>query len=101
MKDENIVVQNRNLPLFFKPILWSYVFEKCDPQKMKKTIITQALSYGSFKHWDWIRSFYGDEEIKNVLASIPATTIRLKTQNLIEVIFNFNNWNHAPRSTSR
>lgn len=90
---------NPVLPDNFKPLLWSYVFEKCDPNKMKKTLIVQALSYGNLSHWNWIRSFYGDEEIKNILSSIPVNEIRPKTRNLVELIFNFNNWNYAPRGT--
>lgn len=92
---------NQVLPDNFKPLLWSYVFEKCDPIKMKKTLIVQALCYGNFSHWNWIRSFYGDKEIKNVLSNIPASEIRPKTRNLVELIFNFNNWNYAPRGIIR
>ena len=92
---------NQTLPAFFKPILWSYVFEKCDPIKMKRTIIIQALNYGNLNHWNWIRSHYGDEEIKNVLSSILVTEIRPKTKNLVEIFFDFNNWNYAHRSASR
>ena len=64
---------NQKLPLFFKPILWSYIFEKCDPQKMKRTIIVQALNYGNLSHWNWIRSYYGEEEIRNILSSLFET----------------------------
>jgi len=83
------------LPPIFKSILWSYDFDKCDPEKMKRTIILQALNYGSLSHWQWVRSFYGNEEIKKVLAKAVVTEIRPKTRNLIEAIFNFNNWNYA------
>lgn len=86
-----------SIPVIFKPLLWSYNFEQCDPLKMKKTLIVQALSYGTFTHWRWIRHFYGDEEIRNVLAGIPATEIRPKTRPLIEAIFHFSQWNYAPR----
>lgn len=85
------------IPVIFKPLLWSYDFERCDPLKMKKTLIVQALSYGTLEHWRWIRNFYGDEEIRNVLAHIPAAAIKTKTKPLIEAIFNFSQWNYAPR----
>ena len=62
---------------------------------MKKTIILQALNYGSLAHWKWVRAFYGNEEIKRVLTKVLVTEIRPKTRNLIEAVFNFNNWNHA------
>ena len=87
------------LPAIFKPLLWSYNFDACDPITMKKTIIIQALSYGTLEHWRWIRSFYGDEAIRAVLMSIPATAIKNKTKPLIETVFRFSNWNYAPRGT--
>ncbi len=89
---------NTLLPESFKSILWSYKFEECDPTKMKKTIIVQALLYGNLSQLAWIREFYGDEEIKHVLSIIPATEIRPKTRNLIEILFDFSNWNYAQRS---
>lgn len=89
------------LPDMFKPILWSYDFGKCDPLKMGKTVIVQAISYGTLEHWKWVRSFYGDDAVKNVLARIPATEIRPKTRRLAEVILDFNNWNYAPRGAKR
>ena len=89
------------LPDIFKPILWSYDFEKCDPIKMAKTVVVQAIGYGTLAHWKWIRSFYGDDEIKNILARVPATEIRPKTRLLVETILGFNNWNYAPRGVKR
>ncbi|HBC44094.1 MAG TPA: hypothetical protein DIU16_02205 [Candidatus Vogelbacteria bacterium] len=89
----------QKLPQIFKSILWAHDFDKCDPEKMKKTIIIQALSYGTLDHWNWIRSFYGDAEITNILSSVPMTEIRSKTRALIETIFNFNDWNYAPRGS--
>ncbi len=89
------------LPSIFKPILWSYDFDKCDPLRMKKTIILQTLKYGTLKHWQWIRSFYGDEVVRKILFGIRETEIAPKTKPLIETVFNFNNWNHAPRGLKR
>jgi hypothetical protein len=83
------------LPSSFKPILWSYDFNKCDPNKMKRTIILQALNYGTLSHWNWVREFYGGEEIKNILANTAITEIHPKTRKLIGAIFNYNNWNYA------
>lgn len=87
----------QSIPLIFKPLLWSYHFDECDPLKMKKTLITQALSYGTLAHWRWIRNFYGDEEVHKVLAGLPSTAIRTKTKPLIETFFHFSNWHDAPR----
>lgn len=85
------------LPLEFKNILWSYDFEKCDPAAMKKTIIVQTLKYGTLTHWKWIRSFYGDDTIREVLSGIRETELNKKSREFISAVFNFNNWNYAPR----
>ncbi|KKW24711.1 MAG: hypothetical protein UY70_C0005G0034 [Candidatus Kaiserbacteria bacterium GW2011_GWB1_52_6] len=85
----------RKVPPYFKSVLWSYSLDACDPTRMKKTIITQALLYGSFTHWKWIRAFYGDDEIRNVLSSVPASTFRSKLRPLVEAVFLFSDWNYA------
>jgi hypothetical protein len=85
------------LPAIFKSLLWSYDFDRCDPMAIKKTVIKQALNYGTMEHWRWINSFYGDEQIRDVLSHIQATEINPKTRKLAEIIFNFNSWNYAPR----
>lgn len=38
--------RNLNLPLFFKPLFWSYKFPLMDPQKNKKRIIIDTINYG-------------------------------------------------------
>ena len=75
------------LPAYFKSILWSYSFSKCDPLKMKKTIVSQSLNYGSTKHWEWIKSFYGPKEVYSIFSSLPKTEIKEKTKRLIELYF--------------
>jgi hypothetical protein len=85
------------VPVIFKAILWSYDFERCDPIAMKKTIIVQTLRYGTLKHWQWIRSFYGDNIIRSVLNHIHGSEIPDKTKPLIKCAFHFDDWNYAPR----
>ncbi|KKQ19037.1 MAG: hypothetical protein US45_C0061G0005 [Candidatus Nomurabacteria bacterium GW2011_GWA1_37_20] len=75
------------LPVFFKPILWSYDFTSCNPRKMKKTIISQSLNYGSTLHWKWIKSFYGQKEVFLIFSSLPKTEIKEKTRKLAELYF--------------
>ena len=91
-------VVKTSLPQMFKPIMWSYRFEECDPMRMKKTVIMQALRYGSMAHWNWIRSFYGDESIKEVLHHIQETEIPSKTRQLVKIVFNFDQSHYASRS---
>jgi hypothetical protein len=75
------------LPTIFKPLLWSYDFDRCDPTVMEKTVIKQALNYGTMEHWRWIRSFYGDERICAALAHFRALEVNLKTKKLAELFF--------------
>jgi hypothetical protein len=43
------------VPEIFRPILWSYDFDRIDPVKHRKTLIVQAINYGSLAHWRWLR----------------------------------------------
>ncbi|KKR62670.1 hypothetical protein A2643_03920 [Candidatus Nomurabacteria bacterium RIFCSPHIGHO2_01_FULL_39_220] len=74
------------LPEIFRSILWSYNFEKCDPKKMKNTIITNAVNYGTFSHWRWIRSFYGSSVIEERLHKMPSS-FRDSVFQLAEIFF--------------
>ena len=82
-----MITAMNTLPIYFKPILWSYYFSDCDPVKMKKTIISQSLNYGSTKHWKWIKSFYGQNEVLSIFSSLPKTEIKEKTKKLAELYF--------------
>ncbi len=92
--------EQNKLPLFFKPILWSYNFYSMDIQKNKKTIIINAINYGDLKHWRWIIKNYGKENIKETLMNVYFTEIRLKVVPLISIIFSIDKFNHASRSNS-
>mgnify|MGYP001558899180 FL=1 len=74
------------LPEIIRSVLWSYDFEKCDPKKMKYTIITNAVNYGTFSHWRWIKSFYGNEVIKERLRKMPLS-FRDSARELAEIAF--------------
>lgn len=67
--------------------MWSYDFEKVDPLKIKRTIIKQALNYGTFDHWRWIKDFYGIDEITAVLRGTP-DAIDKKSRTLFDLVFN-------------
>lgn len=87
------------LPEMFKSIMWSYDFEKIDPDTMESIVIINALKYGTLEHWRWVKNFYGENRIRSVLAIYQANDIQPKTRSLIEKIFNFNQWNYAPRGS--
>jgi hypothetical protein len=83
------------LPTMFKPLLWSYDFDRCDPDTMEKTVIKQTLNYGTMEHWRWISSFYGNQRIRDMLSRIRMGEINPKTRRLAELFFEFYSWNHA------
>lgn len=89
----------RHLPEEFKPILWSYDFDRIDPLKHEKTIIVQAINYGTLAHWRWLREQYGREGVRKVLSTVPATEIRPRAQRLASLVFGIDQFNHAPRGT--
>ena len=75
------------LPEIFRSILWSYDFEKCDPEKMKNTIIKQTVNYGDLSHLKWAHSFYGSGAIMDVLNKSLKTEIHEKSFNLAKLLF--------------
>ena len=85
------------LPLFFKPILWSYSFNSIDTERDKKTIIINAINYGSLKHWRWIIKNYGKRNVKEILMKVPSTEIRSRVIPLVSLLFSINKFNYAPR----
>lgn len=84
------------LPEFFRPLFWSYNFEKIDPEEQKKLIIISTINYGDLKHWRWLKESYGEEAVKEVLESISATELRFRAGRLAELLFNLK-LNYAPR----
>ena len=84
------------LPEFFKPLFWSYNFEGIDPEKQKKLVIINSINYGNLKHWGWIKNYYGEETIRQILGSIPITELKPRAGKLAEIIFNFHP-NYASR----
>jgi len=91
-------MQNR-LPDIFKPILWSYDFDRIDPVKNEKTIIVQAINYGTLAHWRWLRERYGRVAVCHVLSTVPATEIRPRARWLASLVFGVDQFNYAPRGT--
>jgi len=91
--------QNK-LPLFFKPILWSYNFNSIDIEKNKKVIIINAINYGDLKHWRWLIKYYGKENVKEILMKVPFTEIRLRIVPLVSIMFSIDKFNYALRSNT-
>jgi hypothetical protein len=92
-------MQNSTLPETFRPLLWSYDFSRIDPLKHKKTIILQALNYGTLAHWRWLVQSYGREGVRDVLTHVPASEIKPRSLRLASSVFGLERFNYAPRGT--
>ncbi len=92
-------MQNGTLPETFRPLLWSYDFSRIDPLKHKKTIIVQALNYGTLAHWRWLVQSYGREGVRDELTHVPASEIKPRSLRLASLVFGVERFNYAPRGT--
>lgn len=92
--------RKKNLPSYFKNVLWSYDFNAIDPVRDGKIIIVNSINYGDLRHWRWLVKFYGKKEVAHVLETIPATEIRPGARNLASALFSINKFNYEPRSAN-
>ena len=90
---------NPTLPETFRPLLWSYDFSRIDPLRHKKTIIVQALNYGTLSQWRWLIENYGREGVQDVVDHIPATELRPRSLRLASLLLGVERFNYAPRRT--
>ncbi len=88
----------KKMPEFFRPIFWSYDFESLDLEKNKKTIIVNAINYGTVHHWSWLKKYYGGQIIKEILKNVPATELKKRAGKLTELLFNIE-LSHASRGS--
>lgn len=93
-----VVNKESKLPEFFRPLFWSYNFDSLNPELNPKTIILNAINYGSLKHWSWLKEHYGSKNLKEILKNIPATELKKRAGRLAEILFDFK-LNYAPRGT--
>jgi len=87
------------LPETFRSILWSYDFDRIDPLKHRKTIIVQAINYGTLAQWRWLKESYGRDSVRQTLSVVPATEIRPRVRRLASLVFGIDRFNYAPRGT--
>jgi hypothetical protein len=87
------------LPETFRPLLWSYDFNRMDPERNRKTIIVQAINYGILAHWRWLVQRYGRDALRQLLTAVPATGLRPQARQLASLIFGIERFNYAPRGT--
>lgn len=91
------VASGQILPDFFRPILWSYDFNKIDLEKNKKAIILNTINYGDLRHWKWIAENYGNYAVREVIGGVSSTEFRSRALRLAGLIFSIKNFNDTPR----
>jgi len=79
------------IPTYFRPILWSYDFEKLDPQKNERDIILNTINYGNLIHWFWISEKYGKTEVWRIVNQSGPSKLRSGARRLAEIMFGKNN----------
>ena len=87
------------LPETFRPLLWSYNFNRVDPERNRKIIIVQAINYGTLAHWRWLVQRYGRDAVRQLLTTVPATELRPRARHLASLVFGVERFNYAPRGT--
>jgi hypothetical protein len=85
------------LPETFRPILWSYDFDRIDSAKHRKAIVIQAINYGTPDHWRWLTQHYGRDGVWQVLSLAAATEIKRRARRLASLI---DDLNYAPRGSN-
>lgn len=85
------------LPLSFKPLLWSYKFSLIDPARDKQRIIINTINYGDWEHWQWILRHYGTTEVRKIIENVPASEFRPRALKLLCLLLNIKNIKYATR----
>ena len=92
-------MENVTLPETFRPLLWSYDFERVDPLRHKKTIVVQTLNYGTLAQWRWLIQSYGREGVREILAHLSASEMKPRALLLASLVFGVARLDYAPRGT--
>ena len=95
METKNSTTQ---LPLFFKPLMWSYRFPGIDLEKAKEIIVVQTINYGDWQHWRWIARFYGRDKIRKIVENLAASEFRPSALALASLMFGIKKMKYATRS---
>lgn len=80
-------MENKKIPQYLKPFLWSFDFEKLDLERDKKRIITNVLNFGTKQATDWLFSVYNNKTIVDVLENPLPGEWNSKSLNFWGLIF--------------
>lgn len=90
-------LKNKRPPDFFRPLLWSYDFNRINLEKNKKAIIINSINFGDLRHWRWLINTYGRDGVRDLLEKVSVSEIRPRVRRLASLIFLVNKFNYVPR----
>lgn len=88
------------LPDYFDKILWSYDSSRLEPDEDRYLVIINTINYGDLEHWGWIKNYYGEVVVKDVLETVPVEQLRKRVRPLASIVFDVEEFNHASRSSN-
>ena len=91
------MVMKSKIPLFFKPLFWSYKFSEIDLEEDIERIIINVVNYGNWQHWQWIFKYYGKQKVKKIIESTPESEFRKRSFRLISLLLNIKKMKYASR----
>ncbi len=91
--------KKQKLPEDFRSLMWSYKFDKIDPDEDKKTIIVNTVNYGLWHQLQWLARYYGKSMLKKIIEDIPASEFRnYQALRLVSLILGIKKMKYATRS---
>ena len=92
-------MENKKLPSFLRPLLWSFRWDDIDIEKDKEDIIVNTINEGTLDQWRWIIKVYGREAIRRILETRMETEFHPESRNLAKAMFLLSHFRHARRSS--
>ncbi len=69
-----------------------------DSRDAMRTIVVQTVNCGEWRHWQWIIEAYGKNNIRDLIAEIPASEFRPEALALAAAVFGVKEMKYATRS---
>lgn len=78
---------NKHLPEYLQPFLWSYDLMQMDIEKHKKIIIKNILDFGTREATDWLKDNYSKKDIQEIIESSYSSDWSKKSLNFWSLIY--------------
>ena len=83
------------MPLSFKPLLWSLRWDDIDIERDKEDIILNIINEGTLEQWRWLIDTYGKEMIRRILEGRLETEFHPESLRLAKIVFLLSSLRHA------